>query len=39
MWKLRGLDKLNAIHKENKWQTMDIFEIIQPTNKEKTYEY
>jgi DNA-binding CsgD family transcriptional regulator len=38
-WKLRGLDKLNAIYKETKWQIILIFEIIQTTNKGKRYEY
>jgi hypothetical protein len=36
---LSGLDKLNAIYKETKWQNMDIFETIQRINQEKTYEY
>jgi predicted DNA-binding protein YlxM (UPF0122 family) len=37
-WKLRRLDKLYHIQRD-KWQTRAIFEIIQGTNKEKTYEY
>ena len=38
-WKLRGLDKLNTIHKERQWQTMANLEIRQTTNKGKGHEH
>ena len=37
-WKLKGLDKLNTIHRD-KWQYMATLEIISRTNTEKRYDY
>jgi 5'-3' exonuclease len=38
-WKLRGRDILNLLYKETNGKIWIVLEIIQRTNKEKTYEY